>query len=41
VDTRELANGPHVLGVRILDSSGAAVFVPALVRYGMNVFIEN
>jgi len=41
LDTRELANGPHVLGVRILDSSGLVVFVPALVRYGMNVFIEN
>ncbi len=41
LDTTQLANGPHVLGVHLADNLGATLIVPRLVRYGMNVFIEN
>jgi len=41
LDTTQFANGPVVLGVRLTDNSGATVILPALARYGMNIFIEN
>ncbi len=40
-DTRFIPNGQHVLGIRITDDRGGAVTVPAQVRNGMNVLVEN
>ena len=41
LDTTTLANGPHVLGVRITNTQGISVIVPALDSAGMNVVIDN
>ncbi|MCU1338501.1 MAG: hypothetical protein JWO19_4082 [Bryobacterales bacterium] len=41
LDTTTLSNGPHVLGVRITNSRGLSVIVPALDSAGMNVVIDN
>ena len=40
-DTTTLSNGPHVLGVRITNSAGLSVIVPALDAAGMNIFVDN
>jgi len=40
-DTTQFANGPHVLGIRLTDNSGATVVIPRLARNGLNVFIAN
>jgi hypothetical protein len=41
LDTTAFSNGPHVLGVRITNSQGISVIVPALDSAGMNVVIDN
>jgi len=41
LDTTVLTNGPHVLGVRITNSQGLSITVPALDNLGMNVVINN
>jgi len=41
LDTRLLTNGNHVIGVQITNSAGLSVIVPNLVRYGMNVVVNN
>jgi len=41
LDTRRFPNGPHVLGVRILNATGGATFIPISARYGINVVVQN
>jgi hypothetical protein len=41
LDTTLFVNGPHVLGVRITNTQGISVTVPALDSAGMNVVINN
>ena len=41
LDTRRIANGPRVLGIRLLDDRGGAVTIPRDNRNGINVFVEN
>jgi hypothetical protein len=41
LDTTTLSNGPHVLGVRITNSQGLSILVPALDSAGMNVVVDN
>ena len=41
LDTTPLSNGPHVLGIRITNSQGLSVIVPALDSKGMNVVVNN
>jgi hypothetical protein len=41
LDTTVLTNGPHVLGVRITNSQGLSITVPALDNLGMNVLVSN
>jgi hypothetical protein len=41
LDTRTLTNGPHVLGVRIVNDSGFSVIVPNQVANGINVTVDN
>jgi hypothetical protein len=40
-DTRTLANGLHSLRLRAVDASGAASFIPAAPRAGLNIFVRN
>ncbi len=40
-DTTQFANGPHVLGIRLTDNSGATVILPRLARNGMNILLAN
>jgi hypothetical protein len=41
LDTRRFSNGPHALGVSIRDANGNTIVVPALIRSGMNIIVQN
>ncbi len=41
LDTRRFSNGPHALGVSIRDVNGNSIIVPALIRNGKNVIVQN
>jgi len=41
LDTRNLPNGPHVLGVLIRNDQGLSIITPRLDRNGMNVVVDN
>ena len=40
-DTRRFPNGPHVLGIGIVNATGSGTVIPQLARYGMSVIIQN
>jgi len=40
-DTTRLSNGLHQLGVQLTDNLGRTSIIPALGRFGMNVFVDN
>jgi hypothetical protein len=40
-DTTRLSNGLHQLGVQLTDDSGRTTIIPALGRFGMNIFVDN
>jgi hypothetical protein len=41
LDTRRYPNGTYVLGIRLIDNSGASVIIPNTLRGGINVEIRN
>ncbi|HEX6896450.1 MAG TPA: hypothetical protein VF146_14325, partial [Bryobacteraceae bacterium] len=41
LDTTHLLNGPHILGIEIVNDLGDFVIIPTLVSSGMNVFVQN
>lgn len=41
LDTRRLSNGPHVLGVDIVDAAGLTITIPNLNAGGMNITVNN
>ena len=41
LDTRRIVNGPHILGLRIVNDKGAIAIIPATNRAGLNVQIQN
>ena len=41
LDTRRFSNGPHVLGVYIVNATGTGTTVPQLARGGMSVIVQN
>jgi len=40
-DTKLLRNGPHRLGVRLVDDTGQSTVIPAITSAGMNITVEN
>ncbi len=40
-DTRRLVNGPHTIGVLILDDQGAITQVPTITADGLNIIVQN
>ncbi len=40
-DTRLLSNGPHRLGVLLLDGDDATVVAPLITNAGMNIIVDN
>lgn len=41
LDTTHLLNGPHLLGVEVIDENGDFVFIPKTTAGGINVFVQN
>ena len=41
LNTRTLLNGPHVLGIRLIDDRGQVVVVPRNAQYGLTIIVEN
>ena len=41
LDTTLVPNGPHVLGVGLIDDQGHTAVIPSTLRYGMNVVVKN
>ena len=41
LDTRRFSNGPHVLGVYLVNATGSGTIIPALAANGMVVNIQN
>lgn len=41
LDTRRIANGPHILGVQIVNDKGGFINIPTTNRAGINVVIQN
>jgi hypothetical protein len=40
-NTNTVLNGPHVVGVRLIDDRGTAVIVPQNAGNGLTVIVEN
>lgn len=40
-NTRTLLNGPHVLGIRLVDDRGRAAIIPQNAAGGMTIIVEN
>jgi hypothetical protein len=40
-NTQRLTNGPHILGVLLLNDRGDSMTIPSLVNGGINVFVTN
>lgn len=40
-DTKLLRNGPHRLGVALIDNAGDVTVIPAITPAGMNITVEN
>ncbi|WP_035957833.1 M36 family metallopeptidase [Bryobacter aggregatus] len=40
-DTRKIPNGPHILGVQIVNDKGGFINIPTANSYGTNVLIQN
>lgn len=41
IDTRQLTNGPHIVGVRLFDDRGASALVAGPNRSGVNIVVDN
>jgi hypothetical protein len=41
LDTTRLSNGPHGLGITVVNDRGEAVTIPGAIRQGINVFVKN
>ena len=41
LDTRRFPNGPHVLGIAIVNGTGTSTIIPAFARNGMSVIVQN
>jgi len=40
-NTKTVLNGPHVLGVRLVDDRGRAVIVPQNAASGLTIIVDN
>jgi hypothetical protein len=41
LNTKTLLNGPHVLGIRLVDDRGRATVIPQNAAGGMTIIVEN
>jgi hypothetical protein len=40
-NSRTVLNGPHVLGIRLIDNTGRAVIIPQNAVNGLTVIVDN